>query len=67
MSSPNFSLENSNIGQIQMRCGGSSRNAAECLGRLGASETKFISMVGDDAKGTMLVNSLTELGLKNHF
>ena len=58
--------ENSNIGSITMRMGGSSRNAAECLARLGC-HFNFISAVGDDSKGQMIVDSLTSLGLKNCF
>ena len=40
---------NSHIGQIAMHGGGSARNAAECLSRLGlAQDLNFISCIGDD-------------------
>ena len=42
---------NSHVGTITMNEGGSTRNVAECLGRLGlGSELTFISAVGDDDK-----------------
>lgn len=47
-----------------MHEGGSTRNTAECLGRLGMGpNTTFIAGVGDDDKSTMIKNSLTRVGL----
>lgn len=52
------------MGKIIMTPGGSTRNAAECLARLGLqSDTLFISGVGTDAKNAIVRNSLSEVGL----
>ena len=57
---------NSHIGQILMHEGGSTRNTAECLGRLGMGKnTTFISGVGDDEKAGLIRNSLTQVGLSS--
>jgi len=43
--------QNSHNGTITMSEGGSTRNTAECLARLGlGSDVTFISCVGDDDK-----------------
>ncbi len=55
---------NSHVGTITMNEGGSTRNLAECLGRLGlAHDVTFISAVGDDDKQQMIVNSLQRVGI----
>ena len=55
---------NSHVGKIIMHEGGSTRNTAECLGRLGlGNRTTFISGVGDDDKRSLICNSLTSVGL----
>jgi sugar/nucleoside kinase (ribokinase family) len=47
-----------------MTPGGSTRNAAECIARLGlSSDTLFISGIGTDAKNAIIRNSLQEVGL----
>lgn len=47
-----------------MHEGGSTRNLAECLGRLGlGQDVTFISAVGDDDKQQFIVNSLQKVGL----
>jgi sugar/nucleoside kinase (ribokinase family) len=47
------------MGKIMMTPGGSTRNVAECLGRLGlGSETLFISGIGTDEKNAIIRNSL---------
>ena len=47
-----------------MNEGGSTRNVAECLGRLGlGSDLTFISAVGDDDKQSFIVNSLSKVGI----
>jgi len=44
--------------------GGSTRNSAECLGRLGlGADTTFICGVGDDGKSALLTESLTRVGV----
>jgi sugar/nucleoside kinase (ribokinase family) len=55
---------NSQMGKIMMAPGGSSRNCAECIARLGlSSDTLFISGIGTDAKNAIIRNSLSEVGL----
>lgn len=55
---------NSQMGKITMAPGGSTRNAAECLARLGLhNETMFISGIGTDSKNAIIRNSLSEVGL----
>jgi sugar/nucleoside kinase (ribokinase family) len=52
------------MGKIMMTPGGSTRNAAECIARLGlSSDTLFISGIGTDAKNAIIRNSLQEVGL----
>ena len=47
-----------------MHEGGTTRNAAECLGRLGlGNQTTFISGIGDDEKSSMIKNSLSRAGV----
>ena len=47
-----------------MNEGGSTRNVAECLGRLGlGSDLTFISAVGDDDKQAFISNSLSRVGI----
>ena len=47
-----------------MHEGGTTRNAAECLGRLGlGNQTTFISGIGDDEKSSMIKNSLIRAGV----
>ena len=49
-----------------MHEGGTTRNAAECLGRLGlGNQTTFISGIGDDEKSSMIKNSLTRAGVSD--
>jgi len=56
--------QNSHNGTITMSEGGSTRNTAECLARLGlGSDVTFISCVGDDDKQALIVNSLEKVGL----
>lgn len=55
---------NSHVGTITMNEGGSTRNLAECLGRLNlAKDVTFISAVGDDDKQSFIVNSLQKVGI----
>ena len=55
---------NSHVGKIVMHEGGSSRNAAECLGRLGLGyDTTFISCIGDDSQSQLIRSSLERAGL----
>ena len=56
---------NSHVGRIVMHEGGSTRNTAECLGRIGlGSDTTFIAGVGDDEdKSVMIRNSLSRVGV----
>ena len=57
---------NSHVGQIAMHEGGSTRNAAECLARLGfGPDTTFISAVGDDEKSILIRSSLERVGLSS--
>ena len=62
-------IDNSNIGSIEMRVGGSARNAAECLGRLtNVEDMQFISALGEldhKTKGQMIVQSLEDVGIKD--
>lgn len=47
-----------------MNEGGSTRNVAECLGRLGlGSDITFVASVGDDDKKSFIVNSLERVGV----
>jgi sugar/nucleoside kinase (ribokinase family) len=47
-----------------MNEGGSTRNVAECLGRLGlGQDITFISAVGDDDKKSFIYNSLEKVGI----
>lgn len=56
--------KNSQIGKIFVNEGGSTRNSAECLGRLGlGADTTFICGVGDDDKKTLLTESLIRVGV----
>ena len=49
-----------------MHEGGSTRNTAECLGRLGLGpDTTFISGVGDDDKSQLIRNSLERVNLSS--
>lgn len=57
--SSELQVENSNIGKIFTNAGGTTRNTAECLGRLGLGhELIFVSGVGDDDKSVIISNSL---------
>jgi len=54
------------IGKITMTAGGTTRNTAECLGRLGlGAETLFVSGVGDDMKSHIVKQSLAEVGVSD--
>jgi sugar/nucleoside kinase (ribokinase family) len=47
-----------------MNVGGSTRNVAECLGRLGlGNKVNFISNVGDDEMANFVKNSLSSVGV----
>ena len=47
--------------------GGSTRNSAECLGRLGLGpKTTFVSAVGDDDKQQLIRNSLERVGVSSN-
>ena len=49
-----------------MREGGSARNLAECIGRLGlGNDVTFIAGVGDDEKALILRNSLERVGISS--
>ena len=52
--------DNSNIGNIEVVCGGCARNTMECLNRLGVEDTLLISSVGCDAYGRLLLERLRE-------
>jgi sugar/nucleoside kinase (ribokinase family) len=57
---------NSHVGQISMHEGGSTRNTAECLGRLGLGpQVTFISGIGDDDKSVFLRNSLKKVSISD--
>jgi sugar/nucleoside kinase (ribokinase family) len=52
------------MGQITMTAGGSTRNTAECLGRLGlGAEVLFVSGIGDDIKNIIIRQSLEQVGV----
>lgn len=47
-----------------MNEGGSTRNVAECLGRLGlGTDVTFVAAVGDDDKKSFIINSLVRVGV----
>jgi sugar/nucleoside kinase (ribokinase family) len=47
-----------------MNVGGTTRNVAECLGRLGVGQqVTFISNIGDDEFSGFVRNSLTSVGV----
>jgi len=55
---------NSHVGHIMMNEGGSTRNVAECLGRLGlGKDVTFVSGIGDDDKQIFVKNSLDRVGI----
>ena len=55
---------NSHVGKIFVHEGGTTRNAAECLGHLGlGDQTTFISGIGDDDKSSLIENSLSRAGV----
>ena len=57
---------NSHIGTIVMHEGGSTRNVAECIGRLGlGADVTFIAGVGDDDKQLIIKNSLERVGISS--
>ena len=57
---------NSHVGHIVMHEGGSTRNVAECIGRLGlGSDLTFIAGVGDDDKQLIIKNSLERVGISS--
>ena len=57
---------NSHVGKIVMHEGGSTRNVAECIGRLGlGNELTFISGVGSDDKQLLIRNSLEKVGISS--
>ena len=56
----------SNPAQIRVTRGGTARNVAENLGRLGA-EVRLISAVGSDLMGQRLVNQTAESGVDTEF
>jgi len=52
------------VGKITIREGGSTRNVAECIARLGLNkDLTFISAIGDDDKSELLINSLRKVGI----
>ena len=55
----------SHVGTIRLQEGGSARNVAECVAKLGfASDLTFISAVGDDSeKSDIIKNSLRRVGI----
>jgi len=55
-------LEDSNPGIIKTSLGGVGRNIAENLARLGI-QTKFLSVVGDDAHGKRILDHAQSIGL----
>jgi len=57
---------NSNIGSIELKYGGTSRNVSECITRLGyGRDLKFITSIGDkDDFGHLLLKCFDELGLR---
>jgi len=51
-----------------MNVGGTTRNIAECLGRLGLGlNLTFVSNVGDDEFSVFVRNSLTSVGVSDEF
>ena len=60
----NQNSQNSHVGKIVMNVGGTTRNVAECLGRLGVGQqVTFISNIGDDEFSGFVRNSLTSVGV----
>lgn len=55
--------DNSNIGYVDVTCGGCVRDVQECLRKLGVRDSLLISAVGSDIFGEMLFNSIRENGL----
>jgi sugar/nucleoside kinase (ribokinase family) len=55
----------SHVGTIRIQEGGSARNVAECVGRLGLEkDCTFISAVGEDSeKSDIIFNSLRKVNL----
>lgn len=52
----------SNPGEVKVSCGGVCRNIAENMSRVGVN-TKFISILGDDAKGKDILCQAEKVGL----
>lgn len=52
----------SNPGKVKVSCGGVCRNIAENMSRVGIP-TKFISILGDDAKGADILRQAEKVGL----
>jgi sugar/nucleoside kinase (ribokinase family) len=49
-------------GLVKMQEGGSLRNTAECIARLGLTENlSFVTCIGDDEPGKMLLRSFANL------
>lgn len=58
----NFTLKDSNIGEVKISLGGVGRNIAENLVKLGIN-TKLISVVGDDLYGSKILEEARLIGL----
>jgi sugar/nucleoside kinase (ribokinase family) len=58
-------MGNSNIGTITMQTGGSGRNMAECLARLGYHSTIFLisAIAKDDPKNTLIEHTMADIRL----
>jgi sugar/nucleoside kinase (ribokinase family) len=57
------------VGKIRIQEGGSARNVAECVGRLGlGKDCTFISAVGEDSeKSDIILNSLRKVNLVRYY
>jgi len=58
------SLNNSNAGQIDIKCGGTGRNVTECLARLSMNDLLFLTSIGKDMFGKLLLDNFDELGIR---
>ena len=57
----------SHIGNIRLQEGGSARNVAECVARLGLyNELTFITAVGDDDKAEIIKKGLRKVNIVRH-